>query len=319
MKQINVVSLFFALVLLQVSACLKANQPQITAPTIEPDTATREGLYFAETGHTVKPPFLDFYLNHQNKWLLGYPITEALDHEGWQVQYFQYTRLEVHPENKPDYFITVGWLGQLSHRTKPPIKHRAAPIYYPETGHTISGDFLSFFEAHGNTVQFGRPISEPFIEQGLVMQDFQSARLIWQPHLPVATRVQLEPIGETYFLSSGLPLSLLDPIPKPPNTVNFTRSIQPPPEEATASLTLEGTPTPDILRVTASLQHQKGPVAERSLRLYWGNEGHQSRLLPPTNPAGQTHMLINVLGVQALAFRLTTPSGQHTFATHKFP
>ncbi len=172
-------------------------------------------LYFPETGHSVKPPFSTYFEARGGARLLGYPITEALDHEGWRVQYFQNARLEVHPENSPDYFITVGWLGELSNRTQPPLPQAPAGAerYFPETGHSLNGDFLNFFEANGDTAQFGRPISEAFLCNGLLCQDFQSARFIWHPQNLPPERVQLEALGEVYFLNSGLPVELLEPAP----------------------------------------------------------------------------------------------------------
>ncbi len=174
-------------------------------------------LYFPETGHSIQPPFLNYFQPRGGVRLLGYPITEALNHEGWQVQYFQNARLEVHPENSPDYFITVGWLGELSNRTQPPIPDplNKSSRYFPESGHSLSGDFLTFFEANGDTAQFGRPISEAFLCSGSICQDFQSARFIWQPQNLPQERVRLEALGKIYFLNSSLPVELLEPVPPP--------------------------------------------------------------------------------------------------------
>jgi len=192
---------------------------QTTSPSLvgQKGLPEAEFLYFSETGHSVLPPFLSYYQQHNGLQRLGYPITEALDHEGWRVQYFQYGRLEVHPENQPDYFITVGWLGELSHRTQPPIPRPqgSQSRYFPDSGHSLSGDFLRYFEANGDTVQFGRPISEAFLCDGYICQDFQSARFIWRPQLPSSDRVQLESLGELYFQNSDLPSSLLSPVPPP--------------------------------------------------------------------------------------------------------
>lgn len=262
------------------------------------------GLFFPETGHTVTAPFAAYYRQHHGLTRLGYPITEALAHEGWQVQYFQYGRLEIHPENQPAYHVTVGWLGQLDNRTQPP--HPAANCancgYFSETGHTISGDFWAYFKANGDTVQFGRPISEPFLLNGRLAQDFQSARFIWYPQLPPAARVQLEPLGETYFLKSDLLLTCLDPVTPPPGLAIFSPPGQNSPANVLAHLTLEKTPRPQIIRVGVIVVTDKNqPVNGYSPRLQWNGF---SRALPPTQSAGQTHTLINVAGAQAITFTL---------------
>ncbi|OQY45010.1 MAG: hypothetical protein B6242_11480 [Anaerolineaceae bacterium 4572_78] len=183
-------------------------------------------IYYPETGHTVSEPFLTFYLKTNGIKRLGYPITEVIEHEGWQVQYFQNARLELHPENDHAYRITVGWLGELLHRTRPPILNPfiRQGKYFPKTGHTLHGQFLTYFENNGGSVQFGLPISEPFMaNDGLIYQDLQSARFIWYPTLPKESQVQLEPLGEIYFLQSGLSLDYLKPI-HPPSTAVIQQS-----------------------------------------------------------------------------------------------
>lgn len=287
--------------------------------TVEPIATNLHILYFPETGHSIRPPFLAYYLSNQGLNRLGYPITEALTHEGWQVQYFQNARLERHPENDPAYFITVGWLGQLNHRTQAPIHHQNAlqdtkteQLYFPETGHTLNGDFLTFFRANGDTVQFGRPISEPFIHQGRISQDFQSARFIWYPDLPPQARVQLEPLGENYFLSSGLSLHLLEPIPPPPNAIHYEHPLVSLPDNTEVKLAIEMTPNPAIIRVITTLFESDLPLENYTPLLSWGEN---RRKLPPTRSSGQTHALINISMSQIETFRLYTTSGQKELAS----
>ena len=135
---------------------------------------------------------------------LGQPLSGEIEAEGWRVQYFEKGRLEYHPENEVAYRITVGWLGDLMHRRRPPIPAGAIPRadtlgqrYFPESGHTLGGDFLKYFESNGGTVRFGLPISEPFLLDGHLAQDFQSARFFWTPEL--APAVSLENTGQIYL------------------------------------------------------------------------------------------------------------------------
>jgi len=160
-------------------------------------TASRD---FATTGYNVRGDFLYFYESYGGLESLGDPISGEMVVEGWTMQYFEMGRLERHPENEPRYRITVGWLGVVLGRRQPPLPIAAIPSalderrYFPETGHTLSGDFLTYFEAHGGQVRFGLPISEPFLIDGQLAQDFQSARFFWSPrHEPPVT---LENIGE---------------------------------------------------------------------------------------------------------------------------
>jgi hypothetical protein len=189
--------LIIALFLIGVTGCTeRADMP-------EPEYAPPD-LTFPEAGLTVTGDFLRFYNIYGGKNSLGAPISEEMIEGGWWVQYFEYGRLEHHPENEPDYRVTVGWLGDLLGRRMPPLPSSAIPRnthltqrYYAKTGHTLSGDFLTYFDSNGGSVRFGLPISEPFLLNGQVTQDFQSARFFWTPH--DSPPVQLEAIGLTHL------------------------------------------------------------------------------------------------------------------------
>lgn len=68
--------------------------------------------------------------------------------------------------------------------------------YYNETGHSISGPFLVFFDSHGGLSIFGYPITEPFVKNGLLVQYFQHARFEWHPNNPKDFQVQLSLLGD---------------------------------------------------------------------------------------------------------------------------
>lgn len=179
-----------------------------------------EARWFPETGHTVRGEFLRFYLHFGGTSSLGYPLTEEIEVDGWRVQYFEKGRLEYHPENEPAYRVTVGWLGDLLQRRRPPLPPTEIPRgdeknrrYFPQTGHTVSGDFLTYFDRHGGSVRFGRPISEPFLLDGRLVQDFQSARFIWRPGR--TPPVELEDTGRVHFEFRGLDKRLLQPVDPP--------------------------------------------------------------------------------------------------------
>ena len=125
-------------------------------PAASADAGERH--YFKETGYIVRGDFWHFFNAYGGVESLGYPLTEEMIVDGWTVQYFEKGRLERHPENEPAYTITVGWLGDLLQRRRPPIPIAAIPRaddpnrrYFPETGHTLSGAFLHYFETHGGS------------------------------------------------------------------------------------------------------------------------------------------------------------------------
>lgn len=168
-----------------------------------PPTATPAAV-FEQNGFTVQGDFLRFFEKYGGQASLGRPISAEMDDGGWRVQYFEKGRLELHPENDPAYRITVGWLGDLLQRRQPPLPPGSVPPvtapntrYFAATGHTVSGDFLAFFETAGGSVRFGLPISEPFLLNGQLTQDFQSARFFWTP--TGSTPVTLEDIGRAHL------------------------------------------------------------------------------------------------------------------------
>ena len=68
--------------------------------------------------------------------------------------------------------------------------------YFPETGHTVRGEFLDYFNAHDGLRVFGFPITEEFPLNGRTVQYFQKVRMDLFPDKPVGQRVQLGALGE---------------------------------------------------------------------------------------------------------------------------
>jgi hypothetical protein len=52
----------------------------------------------------------------------------------------------------------------------------ANSVYFPQTGHNLSADFLTYWQHHGGVSIFGYPVSEPFVENGLLVQYFERNR-----------------------------------------------------------------------------------------------------------------------------------------------
>ncbi|MDI3341547.1 MAG: L,D-transpeptidase family protein [Sphaerobacter sp.] len=56
-----------------------------------------------------------------------------------------------------------------------------AQVYFHETGHHLGGDFLTAWQANGGLMTFGYPLSEPFVEDGMLVQYFERARFEHHP------------------------------------------------------------------------------------------------------------------------------------------
>lgn len=163
-------------------------------------------LFFEETAHNVKEPFASYWLNRGGLARFGFPLTQAfnevsaIDGNTYLTQYFERARFEYHPEYAGTaYEVLLGLLGteRTRHRTGEapfrPVNAGSVPgggFYFPETGHTLSGNFLSFWEENGGLPIFGYPISERFEEisetdgKPHVVQYFERNRFEYHPDLP---------------------------------------------------------------------------------------------------------------------------------------
>lgn len=138
------------------------------------------------------PQFRTVYQRPRVAERLGSPLSGKLN-EGRDVQYFQYGRLEYHPNNPPPYDYQYGLLGtELAHRQmssdgalragfeRPPDP---AGRTFVDTNHSV-GDrngFLAYFNENGGVEAFGYPITEEYVKDGTVFQWFQRGRFERRP------------------------------------------------------------------------------------------------------------------------------------------
>jgi hypothetical protein len=81
--------------------------------------------------------------------------------------------------------------------------------FFPETGHSVRGDFLRFYKSvQSPTLIFGYPITERITSKnGQTVQYFQRARFELLPELPESQRVQLTSLGRATY-QTGRQLTL---------------------------------------------------------------------------------------------------------------
>jgi thermitase len=85
----------------------------------------------------------------------------------------------------------------------------AGAVYFPETGHTLRGVFLSYWRAHGGLPVFGYPISEEFIERSddgreALVQYFERHRFELRPENRPPYNVQLTRLGDVILRARGV-------------------------------------------------------------------------------------------------------------------
>lgn len=147
-------------------------------------------LYFEQTGHHLsnRAGFLDFWRANGQVLLFGYPVSEEVVENGRIVQYFERARFEFHPEllGQPGQ-VQLGLVGRelAVDRAEPAFQPVVDPqdgaAFFPQTGHTLRGEFQHFWERRGGLAVFGFPISEPFDDNGQLVQYFERARFSHNP------------------------------------------------------------------------------------------------------------------------------------------
>jgi hypothetical protein len=168
---------------------------------------------FAETGRSLRDPFLRYWEGGGGLAIFGLPISAERVERGddgreYRVQWLERNRFEYHPENRPPYDVQLGLLGVeklarvgVDWRALPTVGGPPAPgcRYFPETGHSLCPPFRAYWERNGGLAIFGLPISEPISEDvgggARRVQYFERNRFEEHPEQPPAYRVQLGRLG----------------------------------------------------------------------------------------------------------------------------
>jgi hypothetical protein len=160
--------------------------------------------YFEETGHRVSGEFLTKFHSVPNPYqLYGYPITETFQDQTIHrmVQYFQKARFELWPVAPTGQHVRLSPLGKYTYTP-------GTPVPLPATGPAcrafddnlqVCYSLLEFYLANGGEAQFGLPISNTELHNGVIVQYFQNSRFEWHPALPAGQRVVLANLGKEYF------------------------------------------------------------------------------------------------------------------------
>jgi hypothetical protein len=207
----NFTSLFAALLVLAYAGVTAFQLPAAAQQASNPPQ------YYPETGHTVRDPFINYFLSSGGIAQYGYPITDDYVDPATRmlVQYFQKARFEWHPGNPDPYKVQLGLLGTELGKGQAPIPISKIPQangpsceYFAETGHSLCFVFHDYWLSHGGLDRFGYPISEYGSENGLTTQYFQRGSLQWLP----GKGMQVPPVGATLFNKAGFDPTRLDPV-----------------------------------------------------------------------------------------------------------
>jgi hypothetical protein len=148
--------------------------------------------YFKEKGHNLAGLFLAFWTTYGGLSTFGYPRTEAFRDHGQQMQYTDRALLVLGGGT-----VTTAPLGRVltAGREHEAAFQRGAPIpntptqrYFPSTGHSLTGRFLTYWLSHHGPEVLGAPIAAPTMETNgdgsgrtYLVQWCENARLEYHP------------------------------------------------------------------------------------------------------------------------------------------
>jgi len=163
-----------------------------------------------KTDFCIAGRFRQYWEQHGALPLNGYPLSDEFtqtleDGKPYTVQYFERTRLEYHPEFRAPDDVLLGQFGRRILADVPNAPTAAVPPIaggrsFPETGHTVSGPFLEYWQTTGGLAQYGYPLSEVFtqrLEDGreYQVQYFERARFEVHPEIRGTNNILLGQFG----------------------------------------------------------------------------------------------------------------------------
>jgi hypothetical protein len=148
-----------------------------------------DSVWISATGQTMSGAFLAYWIDHPE---IGNPVSGAVEENGLLSQWFEYARLELEPvpfeqatqkhvhrhQIGRSFAIRAGYTEGLV-AFKPLAE--GPERYFPETGHTLTMGFRSFYEQPGVPERMGLPISEEFDIGDVTYQFFEYGAFSWGP------------------------------------------------------------------------------------------------------------------------------------------
>jgi hypothetical protein len=144
---------------------------KITDPVGEADARSAKLYYFSQTQQTIAPEFTEYWIEKGGLEQFGYPISRPTEINGVLSQFFQRAVFEYHPELKgTGSEVLLRLIGRelVTGRFFQPVKAdniQTGAVYFPQTGHTLSKQFLTYWQKTGGLAVYGYPISEEVTEK----------------------------------------------------------------------------------------------------------------------------------------------------------
>ena len=198
-----------------VVALLFGSSQLLLAPSVHAaSAASGEPIrYYPATGHNLSGQIKAFYDHNGGEAIFGLPITEVILDGDSELQYFERARFEL---RRNTIALTVIGRVVIEGRTDAAFawlnsSPAADRTFYPQSGHTLGGAFGIFWLTHGALPIFGYPISEEFVEGGVLVQYFERARFAYDAERPDSP-VKISALGRDYAQRMGVSPELLAPV-----------------------------------------------------------------------------------------------------------
>ena len=189
------------------------SHPPAGTTALAGNTFVGAGRLFAETGKSVRGPFLARWEGHGGLAIYGFPISPEMvevleDGKPYLVQYFERARFEYHPENAAPNDVLLGQFGRQLHPLYPALPDCRCGRFFPETGHNLASDFETYWEANGGLAQFGYPLTDQLTEtledgRPYTVQWFERARFEYHPENAAPYTILLGQFGRQIYESKG--------------------------------------------------------------------------------------------------------------------
>jgi hypothetical protein len=198
---------------------------------------TERQVYFKRTGHTLRGTFLDYWRANGGLTGFGAPISEPFALNGYYSQAFERAVLQYLPEYQytEEPVLHAAPIGAILARANGDLTNSAGQrrlgggdrrsavwtpldpsgdsvaraidnggIYFDTTGHTITGDFLSWYQSTDGLYYLGQPISQVFRKNGINWQYFEGGAL-----RQMEDGIQVAPLAKLAMSRIGIDLTPL--------------------------------------------------------------------------------------------------------------
>jgi hypothetical protein len=182
----------------------------------------RADIAFPQTGQTLWGPFETYWLAHGGLAQFGMPRTSVYAAgSNYDAQWFERALFTYTPSNPDPYKVELQLLGSIvtEERQGEAAFARTANsgqgLFFPETGHNLTGKFRDYWERTGGLPIYGFPISEPFQERSksdgkmYLVQYFERNRFELHPEQAgTQFEVQLGLLGSELLDRQGGPAAI---------------------------------------------------------------------------------------------------------------